>query len=211
MIRVGEKLKEERKKRGLSLEEVAKATKIRAPFLEAIETGQYQKLPGSSYAHGFVKNYVEFFGFPVKEYLAIFRREYNEKENRSVLPQGLSKEEEFTLKRFSLTQAFWIGLVVLLGLFSYLLFQYRAAFWSPALTILSPKDKATISAQAVSVTGTTDANVSVTVNGLPVYIDATGKFTKEIPVFPGNVVLTIKAINSFGKITTIERDITVTP
>src|SRR5260221_1367644 len=130
MIRVGEKLKEERKKKGLTLEQVAKATKIRESFLLAIEEGDYHKLPGSSYAHGFVKNYLEFVELPIREYMALFRREYDEKENRKLMPEGLVGREGIPLNRFSIRQAFWLGGVIILLLFIYLLFQYRAAFWS---------------------------------------------------------------------------------
>lgn len=209
MIKVGEKLKEERKRKGLSLEQVAKATKIRESFLLAIEEGNYEKLPGSSYAHGFVKNYIEYMGFPLKQYLALFRREYDEKENSKVLPEGLMGRDSIPLRRFSLRQAFWLGGVVILALFAYLLFQYRAAFWAPQLTIQFPIDSSSVSSQTIQVTGTTDANTAVTVNTLPAYVDTNGKFSKEIPVFPGDVVITIKAVNSFGKITTVERHVRV--
>jgi cytoskeletal protein RodZ len=209
MIRIGEKLKEERKKRGLTLLEVAKATKIRESFLQAIEEGNYEMLPGSSYAHGFVKNYLEYLGFPIKEYLALFRREYDEKENRKLMPEGLMGKETISLKRFSFTQAIWLGGVVILALFTYLLFQYRAAFWSPQLVVSSPADNAVLSAQTIHVNGTTDPNTAVTVNTLPAYIDANGKFSKEIPVFPGDIVVSVKAVNSFGKITDVERHVRV--
>lgn len=210
MIKVGEKLKEERKRKGLSLEMVAKATKIRITFLQAIEDGKYSKLPGSNYAHGFVKNYAEYLGLPVKEYLALFRREYDENTERKVLPEGLvGGSTDIPIKRFALRQAFWLGGIVLLALFAYLLFQYRAAIWSPQLTVNSPVENATIHAQSVSVSGTTDPDTAVTVNTLPAYVDSNGKFVKVLPVFAGNATISVKAVNSFGKVSTVERHITV--
>lgn len=209
MIRVGEELRKKRESRHLTLEQVAKATKIRESFLEAIEEGNYQKLPGSSYAHGFVKNYLEFVELPIREYMALFRREYDEKENRKLMPEGLVGAEGIPLKRFSIRQAFWVGGVIILALFLYLLFQYRAAFWPPRLSITSPMDHSTISAQTILIAGTTDPNTTVTVNTLPAYVDSSGKFTKEIPVFPGDIVISIKAVNSFGKITSLERHVRV--
>jgi len=64
MVNVGEKLYEERVKKGHTLEEVSKATKIRASFLLAIEKGEYKKLPSGTYVHGFVRNYARFLGLP---------------------------------------------------------------------------------------------------------------------------------------------------
>lgn len=209
MIKIGDKLKEERKKRGLTLEEVSKATKIRVNFLQAIESSEYTKLPGISYAHGFVKNYIEFLGLPTKEYLALFRRSYDEKEQRKLVPQGFIGREKIPLRKFSLREAVWLGLVVIIALTVYLVYQYRAAIWSPMLVVSSPKENAVITSQTVEISGTTDVNTAVTVNALPAYTTSNGSFTKEIPAFPGDVTFTVKAVNSFGKMTTVERHVKI--
>lgn len=208
MIRVGDKLKEERKKKGLTLEQVAKATKIRVNFIQAMEEGEYEKLPGISYAHGFVKNYLEFLELPVQEYLARFRREYDGERQRKLVPEGFV-EKNIPLRKFSLKQAVWLGSVILLALFGYLLFQYRAAFWSPQLQVSTPKEQSVTSSQTITVAGNTDPNVAVTINTLPAYVDTNGVFTKELPVFPGQITVTVKAVNSFGKVTTIVRHVKV--
>ena len=206
MINVGDTIKEERKKRGLTIEQVAKATKIRPQFLQAIENNHYEKLPGPNYAQGFVKNYLAFLELPVSEYMARFRREYDEQAERKLMPQGLVGKD-IPLKRFSVKQAFLLGGVVLIFLFVYLFFQYRAAFFPPFLTINQPQEGMQLSSQSVLVQGTTDPNTAVTINTLPAYVDDSGKFSKELPVFPGTVTLTIKAVNSFGKITTLVRHV----
>ncbi len=210
MIRIGTILQETRVKKGCTLEQVAKATKIRSEFLQALEKGEYEKLPGPNYAHGFVKNYLEFLGLPLQEHMALFRREYDENEQQKLVPQGLVGKENISLQKFSVRQIFWLGLIIFVGLFFYLLFQYRAAFWSPSLTVTSPYEHAVIASQTIAVKGTTDPNATVTVNALPAYVDANGQFFKEIPVFPGNSTITVKAVNSFGKVTTIERHVQVT-
>src|SRR5579872_1705923 len=98
MVKLGERLLEERKAQGFSTEEVAKATKIRHEFIEAIEKGDYKKLPSTAYAQGFVKNYVEFLGLPEKELLALFRREFKEEEFLGVLPQSFMRPKEVSLE-----------------------------------------------------------------------------------------------------------------
>lgn len=210
MIRVGEKLKEERRKQNLTVDQVAKATKIRPQFITAIEEGMYEKLPVGSYAHGFVKNYIALLGLPEKELMALFRREYDTKEHQRLMPESFVGKEAISLKRFSLSRTVWLIALVIFALFIYLFYQYRAAFFPPYLSISSPKEKEVISSQTVLVTGSTDANTAVTVNNLPTFVDSTGKFTKEVPVFPGNVVLSVKAVNSFGKMTEIDRHVTIT-
>ncbi len=54
---VGEKLKAERERRALSLDDIALRTRIPMRHLEAIEKSEYEKLPGTTYAIGFTRTY----------------------------------------------------------------------------------------------------------------------------------------------------------
>lgn len=209
MIKIGQRLQEERKKQGLSLEKVAKATRIRLSFLEAIEKGDYRRLPSSAYAQGFVKNYVEFLGLPTRELLALFRREFDGREYLGVLPESFTKPRSISVNRFRLWQTFGVILIILLVLMGYIFFQYKSAFFSPSLSVSSPKEQEVLTSQTITVTGSTESNTTVTVNGLPTFIDDNGNFKKDISVFPGTAVIIIKATNSFGKTSILQRHINV--
>lgn len=209
MIKIGERLKEERKKQGYTIDQVAKATKIRPAFLQAIEAGEYRRLPGSSYTQGFVKNYIEFLGLPMRESLAMFRREFDELAYTKVMPDSFVGKEDIPLKTVRLNRAIGMVVVIIVTILFYLFYQYRSAFFSPALSVDMPKERSTISAQSVMVSGVSDSNTTVTVNNLPAYVDDTGHFTKELPVFPGTLTIVVKSVNSFGRVTTLERHIVV--
>lgn len=209
MIHLGQRLSEERKKRGLSLEEVSKATKIRTNFLQAIEKGEYNKLPSSAYAQGFVHNYAEFLGLPKKETLALFRREFDEEKIFKVLPEGLTRQEEFPLRAIRMQQAIVISLISLLFIAAYLFFQYRSAFINPSLEVTAPKEGAVVSNTAVRVSGKTDANTTVLVNDQGATVDGNGNFSKIVDVFSGKTTITISAANRFGKETVLQRHINV--
>ncbi len=208
MIRVGRLLYEERTKRGITLEEVAKATKIRVSFLLAIEKGEYAKLPSSAYIKGFVKNYIDFLGLPKKELLPLFKREFDDSEFLRVLPIGLSEKQEIPFKRLRLTYSSFFIVCAFILLAGYILFQYRYAIINPPLDVSSPRNDQVFS-KSVAITGKTDPNATVFVNDEPVSLDKDGNFTKKIDVFPGKTVITIKAINRLGKSTEIERKIEV--
>ena len=60
MAEFGEQLKKAREAKGITLEEVAEATKIRRKYLEAIEQDEFQVLPGEVYARGFVTAYLKY-------------------------------------------------------------------------------------------------------------------------------------------------------
>jgi len=56
---IGELLKELRIKKGLSIEDIQEITKIRSRYIQAIEEGNLDKLPGQFYAKAFIKAYAE--------------------------------------------------------------------------------------------------------------------------------------------------------
>ena len=56
----GDTLRKERERQELTIQDIEKGTSIRAIYIEALENGEYDKLPGEVYAKGFVKNYANF-------------------------------------------------------------------------------------------------------------------------------------------------------
>ena len=54
---VGNKLRDARARRKLSLQEAEEATKIRARYLQAIENEDWDDLPGDIYARAFIRTY----------------------------------------------------------------------------------------------------------------------------------------------------------
>lgn len=69
MEEIGKTLRQLREKKGLSLEQVEQAIKIRMRYLEAIEDGDMTVLPGMVYARGFIKSYAEYLGINGQELL----------------------------------------------------------------------------------------------------------------------------------------------
>ena len=57
---IGDKLRTERERQNLTIQDIAKGTSIRALYIEAIEKGEYGQLPGTVYAKGFIRNYANF-------------------------------------------------------------------------------------------------------------------------------------------------------
>ena len=73
METVGEYLKSEREAQGITLEEVAKATKIRKTILKAIEDNKYDALPPKVFAQGFLRNYASYLGLDEAEVVKRFQ------------------------------------------------------------------------------------------------------------------------------------------
>jgi cytoskeletal protein RodZ len=57
---IGASLREERIRRGLTLETVEHSTRIRRRYLEAVEDERWEELPAEAYAKGFVRTYAAY-------------------------------------------------------------------------------------------------------------------------------------------------------
>lgn len=67
-------LKSIRQSKGLTLDDIARRTKIRSNFLEAIEEGNYHLLPERYYVETFIKVYAETLGVDSAPFLARYRQ-----------------------------------------------------------------------------------------------------------------------------------------
>src|SRR5258707_3612137 len=67
MTSVGETLRAERLKRNLALDQVSRELKISSRFLAAIETGEFNKLPGGVFTRSFVRQYARLLGLDEEE------------------------------------------------------------------------------------------------------------------------------------------------
>jgi len=63
----GDELRREREIRGISLKEIADATKISKRFLEAIERNDHRTLPAPVFTRGFVREYARYLGLNAEE------------------------------------------------------------------------------------------------------------------------------------------------
>ncbi|MFN6247418.1 helix-turn-helix domain-containing protein, partial [Microcystis sp.] len=54
---IGTYLRQKREESCLSMDDIAALTMIRLPMLEALETGNWEKLPELIYVKGFIKRY----------------------------------------------------------------------------------------------------------------------------------------------------------
>lgn len=208
MVKLGQRLHALRTQKKLTIDEVSQAIKIKPIFLIAIEKSEFHKLPSPAYAQGFVRNYATYLGIPRGEITALFKREFDEKKAYKVLPDSMVTQSDFPLHRLKIQQSLLLAGVILVLFLGYLFFQYRAAFLPPSLTITSPEAETTTSKE-ITVSGKADSNATVYVNNQPVTVGSNGEFSKRLILFPGNVTISVRAENRFGKETVVQRSILV--
>src|SRR5512143_2651764 len=72
MPTLGEELRRRREERGVSLAEIAEATRIGTRFLKAIETDNFSILPGGIFTRSFIRAYAKHVGLNEDNAIALY-------------------------------------------------------------------------------------------------------------------------------------------
>jgi len=70
MQTVGNHLRQQREAKGMSIEEVARATRVPMSSVERLESDQFDELPGEVFVRGFMKSYARAVGLDADDVLA---------------------------------------------------------------------------------------------------------------------------------------------
>jgi cytoskeletal protein RodZ len=92
-----------RRNRGISLQQIADSTKISIRSLEAIEQGEFRKLPGGIYNTSYIKQYARAIDFDEGEILRVYQLEMSgaaaksERDDKPTRPFGTFRPASGTL------------------------------------------------------------------------------------------------------------------
>lgn len=135
----GDRLRRERERRGLTLEEISLSTKIKCEMLQALEQEQFRELPGSFFSKSFLRAYARHVGLDeeetVEDYVATFERKAAPDAPAAPASQSISSlfREKLAALRKMLTPQMVLQIV---GLF--LIVDLFIVFaWGPSHTWLS--------------------------------------------------------------------------
>lgn len=91
---IGDILKQARDEKGLSLKEIQEVTKIRLRYLEAIDEGDFEAIPGEVYRKGFIVNYANALGLDGQQVLQKYHNLKAAQEEQARQEQLLKEQEE---------------------------------------------------------------------------------------------------------------------
>ncbi|TXS00041.1 DUF4115 domain-containing protein [Bacillus sp. SH7-1] len=101
MTELGQKLKEARGTKGLSIDQLHEITKIQKRHLVAIEEGNYDVLPGAFYARAFIKQYADAVGLSGEELLVEYQSTIPQSEKRDVPQVSTGQKTQETMQKSS--------------------------------------------------------------------------------------------------------------
>lgn len=118
---LGERLRREREARGITLEEIAKATKIGSRSLRALEEEDFGKLPGGIFNKGFVRAYAQYLGIDAEDAVADYLAAVGDPGDPALDAQRLKKLETTWNPSVPSDEAEplrvpWAGIIILLVL-----------------------------------------------------------------------------------------------
>ncbi|PFE06035.1 DUF4115 domain-containing protein [Bacillus cereus] len=99
MTELGQKLKEAREAKGLSIDQLHGVTKIQKRYLVTIEEGDYSILPGAFYARAFIKQYADAVGLNGEQLLAEYQSVIPQSESHDVPQVSKSQKTQETMQK----------------------------------------------------------------------------------------------------------------
>jgi len=110
---IGDLLRTEREKRGLSIGQLANITRLREHFIEALENEEWERLPARVFVKGFIRSYALAIGYDSKEALRLFEKNAPLVEEDKPKPLINAKKNKSRIKYLS------IPLVVIIAITLY--------------------------------------------------------------------------------------------
>jgi hypothetical protein len=92
-----------------------------------------------------------------------------------------------------------VVVLVVLVVLLYGLFEARKMLEGPEITITSPMPGSATSTSLVVIEGTAQNIAFLTINDAPAYTDEQGRFTEAFSPPPGYTVVTVAAVDRFGR------------
>lgn len=214
MSKLGEQLRAQRERKGITLEQAAGDTRIREKFLKALEDGDYRSLPGPVYTRGFLRNYAEYLDLETDELVM----QYHHESGRPAEPMQTRTFKPYRpIARRSLVfrPVIFLPVIVLagVGLFGgYIYYQLTTFATLPRLEISDPARDGLSASAELAVRGVTVPDGRITVNVFPgpdVFGDirpaSDGSFSTTVALKPGSNHVVIEVLDAAGKTNRVSR------
>ena len=220
MSRLGDILRTQREKKGITLDQAAADTRIREKFLTALEDGDVQSLPGAVYTKGFLRNYAAYLDLNEEELVLLYHQERGmpteappKRRYKAMKPIG-SRSLVFTPVVF-VPVAVLSVVVLFIG---YLYYQFTSFAVAPLLDVNDPATDAIAQDASFVVRGKTVPAGRVTVQVFPgpmtladIKPDADGTFSAQVTLTAGANHIVVEVLDPAGKVSRVNRSVLLNP
>lgn len=211
-LSLGERIKNRREELGISLSEAAKTTSISIKYLQAIESGFYNELPGEIYAKNFLKVYTKFLGLNSVDFFSLYKseRKIYDKTRKGAVPDHKKPVSRISSVHLVVTPKIVRGIII--GLLAvvcliYLGVKIKAIITPPILLVNSPVDNFVTEQNFVDVIGQTEPESTLDINGQQILADGNGNFKETIDLQLGVNIIEISAKKRHSDQTKVYRQV----
>lgn len=203
---VGEYLKRKREDKGLSLKYVAQKLNVRIDYLENLEAGRYEQLPPQVYTRGLLRSYADFLEVDTRQIVKMYNKEIVFVDKTLQVPSVNNKKVN-ALRDIIVVTPKLLTVIATIIIFSvvfyYLYHQINSFNAKPYLFVNQAIDSVeVVTDRNFIVSGVTEKNISLFINGEVVLLDENGGFRQEMFLLEGRNVFVIEAKNRFNHIHT---------
>jgi len=211
----GKDLRELRELRGWSVKQLADTSGIPEHLIKAFEQENFAILDNPYYHERHVKTLIYALDgrapFFIGKYRAALKRDGFD-------PKQRNKDYSFTKKTkhsefFTTTK--YLPFLLLIPIFLFLIYyvynEAKIFNQAPPLQLDSPQNYAKFKTPNVTISGITDPNASITVNGQEAVVQNDGRFSISLDIPRGLTKLTVTAKKRYGLVRSLIRYVTYTP
>jgi cytoskeletal protein RodZ len=218
-----ERLHDARERKGVDLYRAERDTKIRARYLAALESGDYEDLPGSVYTKGFLRNYALYLGLDPEDVIRQWKRERGDTYVPAEPVLAVPRPIEAPRKGLTFSPIIVVAalLTVLIGVFAVYIGVQLVRFAKPPTIAVTTPATAVVEvgedAASYILKGTSLAGATVTIaeagreQPYRVTADANGRWTSEVQLRRGRNEFTVNALDpATGKVSETTQKVFIT-
>ncbi|MDO8668280.1 MAG: helix-turn-helix domain-containing protein [bacterium] len=207
---VAKQLRSRRRAKNLKIKEVAKKLNINEKYLIALEEGKYNQLPRGVYEKNFLREYALFLGLSCDQIAKDYETETSISEPKK--PKELFSKQVIKGRHLLIMPKILKNIIIffiIAACFIYLVYRVNKIISPPLLIIDQPSINLITQETSLVVSGQTEAEANLTINGENVLSDKDGNFSKSINLKNGINKIIITASKKYGRNNTIYREILV--
>ncbi|MDP3899726.1 MAG: helix-turn-helix domain-containing protein [bacterium] len=208
---IGEVLTQARNERNINLEKAARALKINADYLRALENNEFDKLPQGVYGRNFLREYCFLLKLNSQKMLDIYDFEEKKqpvaREERDAFRRQRVKKYEF----LSLPKLIRNSLVIVVGLLfvGYLGLRVQAMVAPPELLIFFPPVNYSTDENSLEIKGLSEPDTIISVNGTEMLSNESGEFSYVVHLQQGVNIIKINSKKRYSQEAEIMRQVLV--
>jgi len=203
----GEKLQQARRFKNLKIEDISRKLNIRSEYLQALEEERFENLPAGLYGKNFIKEYASFLGLNVKEIIKDWDAQVINSSPDDPFSRKVLARHRFIIFPKIIRNLLIIGAILIC--FLYLIFYFKKIILPPQLIITQPETNLALSGSSIIISGKTEIEAEVKINGEIVLNNHDGYFTQTVNLKKGLNNIIIKAKKKYSREETVTRQILV--